>query len=94
MLTFAKSRGGNTCLPQQRKLLLFGRSTSSANLGRFLGGQQSALCKKLARSSVCRAAGVAEVSTPEESEIFKTNDGVVEAVDDDEAEVMCNATHL
>lgn len=91
MLTCAESRGGNTCLPQHRKLLHFSRSASAANLGRFHGSQPSALCNTRARSQVCR--GIAEVGTPEESEIFKTNDGVVQAVDDDEAEVTCDATH-
>ena len=37
--------------------------------------------------SVCQAAGVAEAEKAEESEVFRTNDGVIEPVDDDEAEV-------
>jgi len=43
---------------------------------------------KAARSiSACQAAGVAEAEKAEESEVFRTNDGVIEPVDDDEAEV-------
>lgn len=37
--------------------------------------------------SACHAAGVAEAEKVEESEVFRTNDGVIEPVDDDEAEV-------
>ena len=37
--------------------------------------------------SACQAAGVAEAEKVEESEVFRTNDGVIEPVDDDEAEV-------
>ncbi len=43
---------------------------------------------RAARStSACQAAGVAEAEKAEESEVFRTNDGVIEPVDDDEAEV-------
>ena len=36
---------------------------------------------------VCRAAETAEASRAEESEVFSTNDGVIDEVDEDEAEV-------
>lgn len=37
--------------------------------------------------TACQAAGVSEAEKVEESEAFRTNDGVIEPVDDDEAEV-------
>lgn len=84
----------HTCPPQPRKPLHFRRSTIAANLGRVPGSLQTALCNTRAGSNAA-AAGTAEVGNPEESsEIFKTNDGVVEAVDDDEAEVVCVATQF
>ena len=37
--------------------------------------------------TACQAAGVSEAEKVEESEAFRTTDGVIEPVDDDEAEV-------
>ena len=85
---------GNTRLPQHRKLLYISRSINAANISRFPGRQQNAMCNKRARPDICRSVGTAKVGTSEESEIFETNDGVVEAVDDDDAEVTCAATQL
>ena len=98
MLTCAsKISCRRTCLLQQRKPLRLHCSTKFAKPGGSAQSRHNALyarcyCNKLARSNVCRATGVAEVASPEESELFKTNDGVIEAVDDDEAEVSCIAT--
>ena len=93
MLTYASSDTcRRTCLPQQRKPLRFDCSTKAAKPGRSAQSRYIALSNKHARSNVCRATGVAEVVNPEESELFKTNDGVIEAVDDDEAEVRYSAS--
>lgn len=91
MLTCAKACSSNTCrrncLPQQRKSQFVDRLTKAAKSGRYTQSRHTALRNKRVRSNVCRATGVAEVAPPEESELFVTNDGVIEAVDDDEAEV-------
>ena len=81
MLTDVKSYGSvtcaKTCFPQQKKAL---RINELKNIA-------AARLSPIHRSTLCLATDVAEVAIPEESEVFKTNDGVIEYVDDDEAEV-------
>lgn len=71
--------------PQQR----FGQCTplSTALLARASRDRCRDLSQVFRSVVACRAAGVAEVAKPEESEVFRTNDGVIEPVEDDEAEI-------
>lgn len=73
--------------PQQK----FGQCTplSTALLARASRDRCRDLSQVFRSVVPCRAAGVAEVAKPEESEVFRTNDGVIEPVEDDEAEVAC-----
>ena len=49
--------------------------------------QQKLRVRRSRSQLVCRAAETAEASKAEESEVFSTNDGVIDEVDEDEAEV-------
>lgn len=85
MLTYGKTCP-RFCLPQQRTKLQPKGPTNLANAAHF-ARHRGATCNKHARSTVHVATGDAVVATPDESEVFRTNDGVIEAVDEDEAEV-------
>ena len=49
--------------------------------------QQKVHVRLLRSQLACQAAETAEANRTEESEVFSTNDGVIDEVDDDEAEV-------